>query len=131
MLIGGLWSAILNLGIFIWALNVGKSYPEAMTMTFVSLILVQFFKAYAFRSDRASAFIEPFANKWLNAAIVWEFIALCFVVHSPILQVPFGTFGLSLADWAISAVCAATILPVIEIAKRRWHNEYKTIRIIR
>lgn len=131
MLIGGLWSAILNLGIFVWALSVGKSYPEAVTMTFVSLILVQFFKAYAFRSDRASAFIEPFTNKWLNAAIVWEFIALCFVVHSPILQVPFGTFGLSLADWAISAVCAATILPVIEIAKRRWHDEYKTIKIFK
>jgi Ca2+-transporting ATPase len=131
MLIGGLWSAILNLGVFIWALNVGKSYPEAVTMTFVSLILVQFFKAYAFRSDRVSTFTDPFANKWLNAAIVWEFIALCFVVHHPMLQEPFGTFGLSLTDWAISAVCAATILPVIEIAKRQWHDEYKTIRLIK
>ncbi|MBI2793021.1 MAG: cation-translocating P-type ATPase [Ignavibacteria bacterium] len=131
MLLGGLWSAMLNLGVFIWALNVGKSYSEAVTMTFVSLILVQFFKAYAFRSDRVSTFEDPFSNKWLNAAIVWEFIALCFVVHHPMLQEPFGTFGLSLTDWAISALSAATILPVIEIAKRRWHYEHKTIKLIR
>ena len=35
-------------------------------MTFVSLVLIQFFKAYNFRSDRHSVFRRPFANRWLN-----------------------------------------------------------------
>src|SRR5688500_12481687 len=54
MLLGGIWSAVINLGLFIWALNSGRSVQEAMTMTFVSLVLIQFFKAYNFRSDRHS-----------------------------------------------------------------------------
>ena len=33
-------------GLFIWADSSGRSHPEAMTMTFVSLVLIQFFKAY-------------------------------------------------------------------------------------
>ncbi|HNO31638.1 MAG TPA: cation-translocating P-type ATPase, partial [Anaerolineales bacterium] len=59
MVLGGLWSALINLGLFTWALNVGKSLEEAMTMTFVSLVLIQFFKAYNFRSDRHSIFNKP------------------------------------------------------------------------
>lgn len=69
MLAGGIWSTIVNLGLFIWAKNSGKCTNEAMTMTFVSLVLIQFFKAYNFRSDRESVFNRPFANKWLNYAI--------------------------------------------------------------
>ena len=41
-------------------------------MAFVSLVLIQFFKAYNFRSDRQSVLHHPFANKWLNIAILWE-----------------------------------------------------------
>ena len=69
MLVGGIWSTIVNLGMYIWADNSGRSHPEAMTMTFVSLVLIQFFKAYNFRSDRHSVLHKPFANKWLNWAI--------------------------------------------------------------
>jgi hypothetical protein len=35
----------------------------AMTMTFICLVLIQFFKAYNFRSDRNSVFNLPFANR--------------------------------------------------------------------
>ena len=35
-------------------------------MTFVSLVLIQFFNAYNCRSDRHSVFRQPFANRWLN-----------------------------------------------------------------
>ncbi|HET9525031.1 MAG TPA: cation-translocating P-type ATPase, partial [Pyrinomonadaceae bacterium] len=41
MLAGGVWSAIINLGLFVWALSSGRSVQEAMTMTFVSLVLIQ------------------------------------------------------------------------------------------
>src|SRR5690606_26611964 len=49
--VGGMWSAIANMGVFTWALHSGRELPEAITMTFVSLVLIQFFKAYNFRSD--------------------------------------------------------------------------------
>jgi Ca2+-transporting ATPase len=115
--VGGLWSAAANLGLFIWALSSGRSTEEAMTMTFVSLGLIQFFKAYNYRSDRNSVLAGPFSNSWLNLAVLWEIALLAVIVHLPFLQPPFGTFSLSAADWMIAAGLAFTISPVLESAK--------------
>ena len=123
MLAGGVWSAIVNLSLFVWALNSGRSVAEAMTMTFVSLVLIQFFKAYNFRSDRASVLHQPFANKWLNLAILWELVMLGFILYVPLLERTFGTFPLTLTDWVIIAAAAFTVSPVLELTKwieRRW-----------
>lgn len=88
-----------------------------MTMTFVSLVLIQFFKAYNFRSDRNSVLNRPFANKWLNLAILWELALLALVVYLPLLQTPFGTFSLPLIDWVIVVALAFSVSPVLEVAK--------------
>jgi Ca2+-transporting ATPase len=117
MVIGGVWSALVNLGLFAWARYSGRSDAEAMTMTFVSLVLIQFFKAYNFRSDRNSVLKRPFANKWLNRAIVWELALLVMIVYLPFLQVPFGTFSLPLVDWLIIIGLAFSVSPVLELAK--------------
>ncbi|KAF0110636.1 MAG: pacL [Chloroflexi bacterium] len=117
MTVGGLWSTMINLGIFTWAWNSGRSHEEAMTMTFVSLVLIQFFKAYNFRSDRNSVLIKPFANKWLNYAILADLAMLVAIVYLPFLQEPFGTFSLPLIDWVITIGLAFTISPVLELAK--------------
>jgi len=114
---GGLWSTAVNLGLFAWALNTGRSLHEAMTMTFVSLVLIQFFKAYNYRSDRQSVVLRPFANHWLNIAIAWELVLLAAIVHVPFLQTPFGTFPLPLVDWLIVIVLAFSVLPVLEVVK--------------
>src|SRR5918996_767195 len=115
MLVGGVWSAIVNLSLFVWALNSGRSIAEAMTMTFVSLVLIQFFKAYNFRSDRHSVLSQPFANKWLNLAIVWELIMLGLILYVPLLERTFGTFALSARDWLIIVAAAFTVSPVLEL----------------
>jgi Ca2+-transporting ATPase len=123
MLAGGVWSAIVNLGLFVWALNSGRGIAEAMTMTFVSLVLIQFFKAYNFRSDRESVMREPFANKWLNLAIVWELILLGLILYVPFLETMFGTIALPVRDWLIIVAAAFTVSPVLELTKwieRRW-----------
>ncbi len=117
MLIGGLWSTLINIGIFSWALKSGMAIKEAMTMTFVSLVLIQFFKAYNFRSDRLSVMQKPFANKWLNMAVVWELILLVLIIYLPFLHKPFGTFSLPLFDWVIVVALSITIVPVLEIVK--------------
>jgi len=117
MAIGGAWSALVNLGLFAWARNSGRSDAEAMTMTFVSLVLIQFFKAYNFRSDRNSVLKQPFANQWLNRAIIWELALLVLIVYLPFLQVPFGTFSLPLVDWLIIIALAFSVSPVLELVK--------------
>jgi Ca2+-transporting ATPase len=117
MVLGGIWSTLINLGLFGWALSSGRGLQEAMTMTFLSLVLIQFFKAYNFRSDRHSVLNKPFANKWLNLAVLWELLLLVLIVYVPFLQSPFGTYALAWTDWLLVAGLAATIVPVLELAK--------------
>ena len=117
MVLGGLWSTLINLGLFTWALNSGRNQSEAMTMTFVSLVLIQFFKAYNFRSDRHSVLNKPFANKWLNTAILWEMVLLIVIIYVPFLHDAFGTYYLPLVDWLIIGGLAISIVPVLETAK--------------
>jgi Ca2+-transporting ATPase len=116
MVIGGVWSTIANVALFLWALA-QRPLAEAMTLTFVSLVLIQFFKAYSFRSDRRSVTHRPFANRWLNRAVAWELTVLAAVLYVPLLQRAFGTFGLSPRDWGVVIAVAATVLPVLEAAK--------------
>jgi len=117
MLTGGIWSTIVNISLFQWALVSGRSLQEAMTMTFVSLVLIQFFKAYNFRSETKSILHRPFANKWLNIAILWELVMLAAIIFIPVLRKPFGTFPLTGEDWLIVISSAATVVSVIELLK--------------
>jgi Ca2+-transporting ATPase len=117
MLVGGIWSSLANLALFAWALQSGRSVALAMTMTFVSLVLIEFIKAYNFRSDHHSLFRRPFANKWLNLAIVWEVALLVFIISFEPLHEAFGTRPLSYVDWLFAAIPAVTLTPVIELAK--------------
>ncbi len=117
MLVGGGWSTIVNISLFQWALASGRPLKEAMTMTFVSLVLIQFFKAYNFRSEKSSIINRPFANKWLNLAIGWELLMLAAIIIVPFFHAPFGTFLLTGEDWAIVIASAATVVPVLELLK--------------
>ncbi|MGB7963411.1 MAG: cation-translocating P-type ATPase [Propionicimonas sp.] len=117
MVAGGIWSTAINLGLFVWALNSGRSLAEAMGLVFVSLVLVQFLKAFNFRSDRHSVFERPFANRWLNLAVLWEVALLIAIVYLPLLQEPFETFALSPWDWLLVGALSLTVMPVLELVK--------------
>lgn len=126
--IGGIWSSLVNLGIFKWALDAGRGMIEAQALCFLTLVLIQLFKAYNFRSDQHSVFkIGFFKNRWLNLAIAWEVILLVLIVYIPFLQQPFHTFSLSIFDWVIVILTAASIFPVLELTKAiiRWQEKRK------
>ncbi len=115
--VGGLWSTAVNLALFAWCLHSGRRIEESMAMTFTSLVLIQFLKAYNFRSDRRSVLRRPFANKWLNRAILWELAWLVIVLYLPFMHRALGTFSLTGVDWVITLTAAFTICPVLELAK--------------
>jgi len=132
MVIGGIWSAVVNLGIFKWALDAGRGMWEAQALVFLTLIIIQFFKAYNFRSDKKSIFkIGMFKNKWLNLAICWETMLLLIIVYTPFLQEPFHTFSLGLVDWVIVILLAGSVFPVLEISKAiiRWQERKRLTQI--
>jgi Ca2+-transporting ATPase len=114
----GIWTAVVTLGVFLWAVDSGKNFLEAQSMCFVTLILIEFFNAFNCRSLEHSLFkIGPFANKWLLLAIGWECIMLGLIVYLPILQGPFNTYALTLTDWIIAVLSASTIFIGAEIYK--------------
>jgi Ca2+-transporting ATPase len=117
VLAGGIWSAIVNMGIFTVGLHYGLPLKEAISMTFVSLVLIQFVKAYNFRSDRNSVLNSPFSNKWLNLAILLEILVLVAIIEVPWLGEVFGVVALSLTEWLIIIGAAFTVAPVLEITK--------------
>jgi len=117
IVVGGAWSAVVTLSLFTWTLSAGRELEEAMTITFATLVAIEFFKAYSFRSDRRSVAERPFANRWLNLAVLWEGCLLLLVVNVPLLQDAFGTQALSLETWLLVLLAASTIVPVLELAK--------------
>ena len=117
MLVAGAWSAVVNLALFHWAWST-RGLDEAMALVFVTLVLIEFAKAYSFRSDRVSVLHRPFANRWLNLAIVGEVALLALVVYVPSLHGPLGTFALATDDWLLAGGIAATVLPVLDLTKR-------------
>jgi Ca2+-transporting ATPase len=127
MSVGGVWSAIVNFAVFATTRAADGSVAEAMANTFVCLVLVEFFKAYNFRSDRRSVFDRPFANRWLNLAVTWEMLLLIAIVYAPFLQDAFGTVAFTPIRWIILVGVAASVVPVLEVAKwmerRGWFGE--------
>jgi len=114
----GIWTAIVALVVFLWALSSGRDHSEAQTMCFVTLILVQFFNSFNCRSLDYSLFkLGLFTNRWLLLAIGWECVMLGIVVYLPILQGPFNTYALTLVDWMIAIISASSIFIVAEIYK--------------
>jgi P-type Ca2+ transporter type 2C len=117
ILLGGVWSAAVNLAAFAAMLHRGFPVEKAMSVTFVSLVLIEFLKAYNFRSDRESVFRRPFANRWLNLAILWEVALLFLVMTIPLLRAAFGTHTLTPKNWLIPVAVAVTVIPVLETGK--------------
>ena len=88
-----------------------------MTLCFVALVRTELVKAYNFRSERLSVFRRPFANGWLNLAVVWELMLLYLIVHVPFLQQALGTYRLNAEEWAIVTATALSVAPMLELAK--------------
>jgi Ca2+-transporting ATPase len=117
MVLGGAWSAFANLGLFIGARYLSYSNHAAMTMTFVSLVLMEFFKAYGYRSDHQHVLHRPLRNHWLNTAILWELCLLILIIYVPFLQRAIDLTSLSLWEWIFLLFWSHTILPVLEFGK--------------
>jgi Ca2+-transporting ATPase len=114
----GIWTSVASFGVFVWAINSGKTFAEAQTLCFVSLVILEFFNAFNCRSFDYSLFkIGPAGNKWLLAAIGWEIGMLCLVVYLPPLQGPFQTYALSAQDWGICILTGASVFIIVEISK--------------
>jgi Ca2+-transporting ATPase len=118
MALAGIWIAVVNLGIFDWALNSGKSLVEAQALVFMTLNLMEFFAAFSFRSDRLSLLeVGIFKNRWLIGAVLISLGLTVILLYVPPLQDVFHTFALTTTDWVIVVIASVSILVILELGK--------------
>lgn len=123
MLLAGVWTCAAPLGVFIWALDIGKPVVEAQCLCFVTLIMIQFFNAFSCRSLERSMFnLGVRANRWLIAAVIWELCLLVVIIYVPALQGPFNTYPLDVQDWLVAVSAAATLVVAAEIYKAAYRS---------
>lgn len=114
----GFWTMLASLGVFLWAINSGRSPLEAQCLCFVTLVSVELFNCFNCRSERLTLFrMNPFDNKWLLAAVASSWVITVAIVYAPFLQGPFHTYSMSLPDWGIVLLAGLSILIPVEIAK--------------
>lgn len=114
----GIWTGMVPLGIFLWVLNSGRSFIEAQSMCFITLILVELVNAFNCRSLEYSLFkIGPFGNRWLIWAIAVTMAMTIPLFYVPFLQGVFHTYALSLTDWAVAIFSASSMFIHAEIYK--------------
>ena len=93
----GIWTALVTLGVFLWAVDSGKDPLEAQGLCFITLILIEFFNAFNCRSLEYSVFkIGFFSNKWLICAIAITMAMTVPIFYVPFLQEVFHAYALSL-----------------------------------
>jgi len=93
------------------------SVRYAQTMAFTTLMLFQIVNVVNARSDRTSAFVGLFTNRWLWTAMALSVALQVTVVYVPVLQQAFGTVGLSAGDWLRCLAIASSVLWLREISK--------------
>ena len=119
------WQGLLLAGMTLTAFFVGMRWygtegtglQHAVTMGFTTLALAQVFHALNARSHRQSAFIRPFANLWLWAALLACLLLQLAAVYWPLLQIVLHTVPLTAMDVLVVAVCSLAPVAVVEVLK--------------
>jgi magnesium-transporting ATPase (P-type) len=102
------------------------SLELARTAAFTVLVLTQLFNCFNARSASASAFLAPFSNRWLWAAVALSAALQVDVVHLPFLNLAFGTVPLSAGQWGVCVAMASGVLWFSEarkLVRRRWTRQ--------
>lgn len=112
----GLTMAVGTLGLYVHGRSEGPEY--ALSLTFTTFVLFQFFNIFNARAEAGSAFNPRFFHNgwlWLSLAAVVGLQVL--VVHWPPAQAVFRTTDLRLEDWGLAALVASSVLIVEEARK--------------
>ena len=121
-------AGLANMALFTWLVRSGRPLEAAMAMTFVSLVLIQFFNAYNSRSEWQSIVRNPFANTVVEPRRGVGVAAarrggLSAVPAARLRDVQPGAAGLGAEGGGLSF----TIVPVLETvkwaARRGWLGE--------
>ncbi|MGB0126343.1 MAG: calcium-translocating P-type ATPase, PMCA-type [Rhodocyclaceae bacterium] len=112
----GLVMAVGTLAVFRYAQPMGATY--ALTLTFTTFVLFQFFNVFNARAERGTAFGRGLLRNpqlWLAVGAVVALQVL--VVHWPPAQEVFNTTALAPTDWVVALAVASSVLVLDELRK--------------
>lgn len=126
-----MWSSVIQIGAVMAAVTLltidyylpggliegTNDLANARTAGFTVLVLAQLFNCFNARSDHASAFVNPFVNRWLWGSIALAVLLQVAVVHVGWLNTAFGTVPLSPGQWALCVAMASGVLWASELRK--------------
>ncbi len=111
--------ALGTLAVFWWALESGRSYEKAQTITFCTICAFQWFNGLNARSYHRSIFALGFlSNPFVTGGLAVAMTLQVLVVHTRGMQVAFHTVPLALGEWALVFAVASTVLWAEELRKR-------------
>ncbi|MEW5943343.1 MAG: HAD-IC family P-type ATPase [Pseudomonadota bacterium] len=106
-----------TIGVFSYGLSSG-GIEHALTLAFTTFVLFQFFNVFNVRTEHSTAFNRQFfANGKLWSALIGVVALQVVVVHWSPAQAIFGTVDLSLYDWGLAGLVAASVLLLEEARK--------------
>ncbi len=126
-----MWSWVIQIGIVVAIVTLltidlylpggliegNQDLDTARTAGFTVLVLAHLFNAFNARSERTTAFAQPFANMWLCAAIALSLLLQVAVVNLHFLNIAFGTVPLAFSQWLVCAAMASAVLWYSELSK--------------
>jgi len=96
----------------------GEGLKHAITVTFMTLAIVQVVHVFSSRSETRSAFDAGlFKNLWLWGAVTLSILLQVAAVYVPFLRSILHTVPLGAKDWGVVAGCAFLSLAVVELVK--------------
>ena len=106
-----------TIGVFFYGLQTGdKNY--SLTLAFTTFVLFQFFNVFNARAEHGTAFNRQFfANGKLWASLIGVVALQVLVVHWGPAQAIFSSVALSLSDWGLAGLVAASVLLLEEARK--------------
>ena len=93
------------------------SHALAITMSFITINLIQLFHMYNIRTNYSIISSNPFGNKLVNIAFVLETCLLLIAALIPPVASIFGMTQMNFVQWLISVGGAFLIIPICELVK--------------
>ena len=113
----GIVQTAIVIGVYLLGQMWYKSHALAITMSFITINLIQLFHMYNMRTTHSVFSSNPFGNKLVNIAFIFETCLLLLVALIPPVASIFGMTQMNLTQWAISIGGAFLIIPVCELVK--------------
>ncbi|HEU5223191.1 MAG TPA: HAD-IC family P-type ATPase [Candidatus Lumbricidophila sp.] len=114
----GIWMAAVVLATFHLTLESGSTIEQARTMALTVFAFLNFFQAFAARSERRSVFTQsPLGNKPLLIAAVSSLIIHVIAVKTTFGSALLGLSPLEWGQWLIAFAVGTSVLAVSELGK--------------